>query len=265
MIEPDNGPQTLINLGLTQRQAKTYWYLVNSGTSTIRTVSKGTSIAQQHLYKVLSDLNELGLVEKALTVPLQFKATPIKIGLSILMEQKNKEYNKINLETTKLLNEITKNDEKIKIEENPPEFIIVPGKKPGKSKRVDSFEKAQNTVDVMVPWQGAQEGFCYAYKKMKEMLDKGLKFRCITDTPPNKKDFEEILKPALEHPNYELRYISPPIPAVILKRDNREAGVSDSVTNAPNTPDLWVTNPSLLAIINGYFDCIWTKAKKSNQ
>ncbi|PVX25915.1 MAG: hypothetical protein CW691_03125 [Candidatus Bathyarchaeum sp.] len=257
--------QTLVNLGLTQRQAKTYCFLVNSGTSTIRTLSKGTNIAQQHLYKVVSELNELGLVEKALTVPMKFKATPIKVGLSLLMEQKNKEYDKINVETTKLLNEIIKNDEKTGIEEKNPEFIIVPGKKPGLSKRMEVVEKAQKSVDVMASWHGIQAGFCYAHENMKKMMDKGIKYRTIVDDPPKKKDFEELLKPILKHPNYELRYVSPPLPAVILMCDQKEGGVSDSVANAPDTPDLWVTNPSLITIINGYFDCIWAQATKTDQ
>ncbi|PVX24325.1 MAG: hypothetical protein CW691_07915 [Candidatus Bathyarchaeum sp.] len=81
MIHEDNEVKTLIKLGLTRRQAMVYLCLIRSGTSTIKTISKGTNIARQHIYKVISTLNELGLVEKVLTSPTKFKAVPIQVGL----------------------------------------------------------------------------------------------------------------------------------------------------------------------------------------
>ena len=117
-----NEVQTMTKLGLTNRQTMVYLWLVKSGrTESIKAISKGTKIARQHIYKIADTLNELGLVEKALSTPTKFKATPIEIGVSILMENKNKEFTRLKTETTDLIetvkNRTTKNtaqDEKIK-------------------------------------------------------------------------------------------------------------------------------------------------------
>ena len=117
---PDNEVQTMIKLGLTNRQATVYLWLAKSGTSSIKGISKGTKIARQHIYKITDSLTELGLVEKVLTVPAKFSATPTDAGICILMENKNKEYNRLKTETTNLIEAIKNQSKKTKRQEKNP-------------------------------------------------------------------------------------------------------------------------------------------------
>lgn len=265
MNEQDSQVQTLVTLGLNCRQAKVYLHLVNSGMSAVKAISQGTRIAQQHIYKIVSTLSEQGLVQKCLTVPATFKATPIEIGLSMLMEQKNKEYTKMKADTTNLLSNFKKQDMKATVKQEDPQFIMISGIKPRFSKITSSFENARKTVESMIPWYDFQAGANYAADHYKIVLDRGVHLRYIVDVPPEKNQFEKIIEPLMQHPCFEIRYIPPLVPALFVMFDEQEVGISKSSTNAIETPDLWVTNPSVISMIHEYFEMMWTTAIKPSQ
>jgi sugar-specific transcriptional regulator TrmB len=80
--------QILTNLGLTIVQARTYLALAKLGTATIKTISKSANIARQNMYNVMPALQQKGLIEKVITTPTMYKATPMQEGLEILLREK---------------------------------------------------------------------------------------------------------------------------------------------------------------------------------
>ena len=180
----------MIKLGLTHRQAMVYLWLVKSETSTIKTISKGTKIARQHIYKIISALNELGLVEKILATPTKFKATPIEIGISILMENKNKEYTNLKAETTDLIEIVKNHTIKTVAQEEKPDFIVVSGRKLVVLKLKEAMKNSQETIDGIMTWKGFQRACHGNPEGFKKCLDKGIKFRHIIDVPPKRNSFK---------------------------------------------------------------------------
>ena len=45
-----------------------------------------------------------------------------------------------------------------------------------------------------------------------------------------------------------------------MVHDKKEVVISHSVSTPVETPDLWVTNPHLVKIIQDYFEMMWEKA-----
>ena len=68
--------QTLIDLGLTLLQAKVYLALVQSGTLKVGTIAQVSKVARPDVYRTLQKLQDLGLIEKIITKPILFRATP---------------------------------------------------------------------------------------------------------------------------------------------------------------------------------------------
>ncbi len=66
--------QTLTELGLTGRQARVFLNLLKCESSTARALSMSSDLARQDTYKVLDELQELGLVEREISVPTKFTA-----------------------------------------------------------------------------------------------------------------------------------------------------------------------------------------------
>ena len=82
----DKDVETLTSLGLTVLQAKVYLALVKSGDLTIKEISKNADVARQDLYRITSELQKLGLVERLITIPTKFRAMELTHGISILLQ-----------------------------------------------------------------------------------------------------------------------------------------------------------------------------------
>ncbi len=72
--------QTLTGFGLTFLQAKVYLTLVRSGSGTVKKIAERTNIARQEAQRVVGELQIIGLVEKLLVNPTEFKPVPINDG-----------------------------------------------------------------------------------------------------------------------------------------------------------------------------------------
>lgn len=260
MNTSDNEVQTMTKLGLTSRQAIVYLWLAKSGTASIKTISKGTKIARQHIYKITESLNQIGLLEKVLDVPTKFKATPIEIGISILMENKNKEFINLKTESTDLIKIVKKQKISSSVQDEKPEFVVVSGKALTLSKLHQGLGESQKTIDGIGAWIGIRKAFYNNYEKIKKSLAKGIQIRQIIDTPPNKELFKNEFKELLEHPLYSVKCIPPPPPAIMFLCDKKVAMISHSVASPEETPDLWVTNQHLVRILQDYFEMLWSKA-----
>jgi len=103
MFHDEECVQTLMGLGLTLLQAKTYLTLAKLGVADVKTISKVTNVARQDGYRVTPKLQKLGLAEKIISTPTLYKAIPLKMGLSILLQQKVEENTELQEKTKALI------------------------------------------------------------------------------------------------------------------------------------------------------------------
>ena len=76
--DKDEHVEILVRLGLTFCQAKIYLALLQLGTSSAKTISNYTNIARPDIYRVIRGLVMLGLVEKSIGKPANFKEAKLK-------------------------------------------------------------------------------------------------------------------------------------------------------------------------------------------
>ncbi len=87
----DNAKQeieALMDYGLTATQAKVYLSLIDFKSATAKDVYMTAIVSRQDVYKILSDLQEMGLAERVLSSPLKFRATPVNDALTILRQHR---------------------------------------------------------------------------------------------------------------------------------------------------------------------------------
>ena len=162
MSAPDAQLQTLINMGLTHRQASVYLYLATAGVCSVNAISKGTRIARQHLYEIIEDLHKMGLLQKLLENPLKLKATSPEIGLNMLMEKKSSEHKK-NMENAKDLIETIKVASQNSVSNaKRPDLVLISGIKPIVAEIGALHDRSQNTVDCLINWRGLLVAFEFA-------------------------------------------------------------------------------------------------------
>lgn len=255
--------QTLMGLGLTFCQAKGYLALVLNGSCTAKTLSRFSKVTRQDIYRIMPKLQQLGLAQKILTIPTEWKAAPIDEGLAILLERKNKQFSELQKKTTKLLSSFREDNNKRKgHKEKGPNFMIIPGGETHMRWITRKLGKVKKSNDVFVPWDIFKYMMFNESKQFKKLLERDVKFRhiiyCIDGTK-NEIGFDPHLK---ENPNFQVRYILNPPLASIALFDEKEVVFSNPTRNLLATPKLWSNNPHFVALIQEYFETKWETAQE---
>ena len=138
---------TLIELGLTLNQARIYVALLHSEKSaTAKEISKITNITRQDVYRILPALQKAGLLEKTITAPTMYKATPLKLGVSILIKNKTAQHNELIEKANQMSNEPCSKQSNL---EEEPEFILVPENEAVVQKINNVIGSIQTSLDIV--------------------------------------------------------------------------------------------------------------------
>ncbi|NLE04651.1 MAG: hypothetical protein GX638_07605, partial [Crenarchaeota archaeon] len=120
--------QLLSQLGLTGRQAKVFVTLTKVKEESIQNIAANTKMDRANVYRTISELEKLGVVEKIIAVPALYKAISMRDIISTLLDNKQKEYLDIKEKTKEILKKHIESKE-IKIK-NKSQLTIIPKGKP---------------------------------------------------------------------------------------------------------------------------------------
>ncbi len=95
--------ENLQKLGLTMLQAKIYTVVLDAGKEKIQTISKIANVDRSNTYRTILHLQNIGLVEETLGSPNIYQAIPVKDAVSILIDLKQNEFEKMQKVATKLM------------------------------------------------------------------------------------------------------------------------------------------------------------------
>lgn len=261
MASVDEEVQTLTHLGLTCWQARVYLALAQSGMATAKKISRVSGIPRQHIYSAVFALQELGLVEKIIAIPLMFKAAPIQDGLSILMDRKARETLELRTKTRELLQKLKKSNTRETLKEEWPQFVLIPKDKAGFKKRKKAFENAQKSIDVITSWRKHASVLLNYTEILDNALKRGVTIRVITEKPKDENSSLKIEQNIQANLPHKVRYICNPLSAETAIYDKKEVFIDVSVSRSyGECPALWSNNPCLLAIVQDYFEMMWLTA-----
>jgi len=259
---PDEATQTLVNLGLTFLQAKVYLALNRLGTLSGRETAKAAKIAPQDVYRILTELQEKELVEKIIDRPNKYKPIPLKDGLLMFIQQRNKE-------TTQLqqaIQEMIKQFEKTKNNNSKREtgnFALVPAKESLKKRAITLIETAKTSLNFMNEYQEGMIGHEIIFELEARAIDQGVTIKDILGKNKNKCEPPEIPSKfanlTARNPMFQVRYCQFPPPAILLIKDNKELLISTNSTTNMSQPYLWSNNPILVNVIQQWYDTMWEK------
>ena len=250
--------QTFIRLGLTFVQSKVYLALIKAGFATIKTISKTAQLDRSEVYRGISELQRLGLVEKVISRPCIYKGVAMNDGLTILLERKTKEFHETRTQTNRLIQKSReyKIDQTLQGEEC--QFVIVPEREIALRRWMKATENAQESLDFIIRWKGFLAGLQERREHFKEMLERGVKVRGIVTEPEDSKVAFETIRELKKTGSYTLRYMLTMPEAVFSIIDRKEVLINIIPMSLPmQTPNLWSNNPSIAAVVQDYFDLKW--------
>ncbi len=257
MIQDDEYIRTLMGLGLTFLQAKTYLALIKLGKAEVKTISRASSVARQDVYRVMPALQKLGLAEKIIATPTMYQAIPLRISLLTLIQQKIEENAELQKKAKALIYDFEENNSGIELKEDEPQFIITSERSIFRKRIAESTDAAQTSTDAIYSLEGFRAILFNHRKYLKRALRRGVKIRVIIEKPENQQLTKRIAHDLMKDPSFKLKYTSAHAPVCMVIFDSKEVNVriSDGAV-----PSLWSNNPNIVNLAVSYFDELWNKA-----
>jgi sugar-specific transcriptional regulator TrmB len=260
MIQDDEYIQRLMDLGLTFLQAKIYINLAKLEKTEIKKISKASNVARTDIYRIMPTIEKLGLAEKIIANPTMYKATPIKEGLSLLLQNKKTEYAKLEKKTSALLNDFPENNLQDLQEENL-QFMITSEKKLLAKMHKKQIRSAQTSIEMVISSLKVFRVMLFDHlENLKRATKKGVKIRAVIQ----KVEGESIpskLKALTTNPFFELRCLSNPDLFGVIIFDRKEVTLCVCASRTDRVPSLWSNNPIIVKLAEVYFENMWNKAE----
>jgi sugar-specific transcriptional regulator TrmB len=259
MLNEDDSQQ-LLEFGLTPNQAKTYLATIQLGVATINQIAQTAKIRREAVYRVLSKLETIGLLERILGNPMRVKAISIENALTILIQQ---EHDRIQQRLTQLQSQkeqIVKNFTvtPITLSLREPHFSLITGREAVMSKAIQMVGEATNTIDLISSRDSCHHFFGNYRHVVKNTLQNGVPIRLLL----NATEHSEALLGMIQQFNDDLtpitvRYTEHPHNHYLIK-DYDEALFATSINVATGrNPYLWTNDPNLIEIFQRYYEKLW--------
>ena len=252
-------------LGLTLSQARVYTTLTKFGELSAKEISQASKTDRGNIYRIVKDLQHLGLVERKLTTKGDlFKAISIKDGIQLLLSQRNREHSEIQAMAKKLTDDL-KIIKKINFQENIEHFNLIPKGIANLNAFINAMKNASSTIDDVIPWEGFEYAFLNSKHEYEDVLKRGVKIRYITNFPENLKTDSAIIRNLQKLQKFgslQVRSISFYPKAVFAVFDKELVCIVTYPIPYPvETPALWSNTPTLINLAQSHFDLLWRNAK----
>jgi len=254
--------QLLTQIGLTKTQAKIYLTLLKHGMAEARALANISNTPRPLVYRTLDELQKIGLVEREINTPHNFKATPPNFGLPILMNQKLQQYKKIQEKTKIFLQKIKdspikptpREKFKLKMYEGRQRILQII------RLNLDNTQHNLNVVSTLERWLHVVNSCSENYEKTVARV---AKCRIIVEKPEGDIIFPNRIKAWLEKPNFEVRFKSTPLKTNAAIFDQNEVLISFFPSKPlAEAPVLWTNHPSFISMCQDHFEKIWKTAQK---
>ncbi len=249
--------QNLQFLGLTLNQARVYAALAKFENATAKTLSNVSGLAACDIYRVIPELQELGLIEVLVATPKMFRSTPPEDAMKILLKQKEEEIGKMQVKAKEFLAEI--NIQKSPEHSDLTQIALIPCGERAAQFGMPKLSNTKEQLDAIQTNELFHRFIQNTSKEIVKLLKRNVKLRFLLENTMTIERPDKDLAKMLKNPNFKVRFAKTKINACILLHDNAEAFISTSL-DAVHTPSYWTSNPCMVSVARGYFELEWREA-----
>jgi sugar-specific transcriptional regulator TrmB len=249
--------ELLVELGLSNLEAKIYIALVKlkCGPVTVKAISATAEVVRQDTYRVLSNLYDRGIVEKALTNPNTFKCITLEQAISRLLKDNTQKFQVI-----KKKSQIAMKQYRINPKVYEPEnlaFLTLSNTELLISKWTAEIEKTQSTIEMIYAPQRLSVISFHLIGVLTQALDRGVDIYLVTTTKAMtqlNKDLIALHKTDLNYSNLKMRFVEdfPRVGLAIFDRNRCYIRIGQSLGDS-----LFTNNDNVTALAHYYFSSIW--------
>jgi sugar-specific transcriptional regulator TrmB len=261
MSVDDEYVSTLTELGLTNLQAKVYLSLAKSKQLKAQEISNAAGIARPDVYRVLTELQKAGLIERIIAKPERFHAVSIEECVSSLMQKRIRKTGELQQKTQSLARNFRRS-----VESEEPEagfqFTLIPERAALYSKA----EKLVKNVRTSADFLGLRKKMVAWLLTYQSLLEKALSrnVACRMIMPEDEiLRLDENLKNLQKHSNFLLRGVAKEPKAGFSIWDKKEILINTSAADTPSAhTSLWSNNKAIVDLSQDYFEHVWKEANK---
>jgi len=250
----------LVNLGLRITEVKVYLGILQLGSSKASVISKVSKVNRPEVYRALSKLQEVGLVQKVIANPFLFQASPVEQGISILLEQKANKYAELENQSVALIRKLKKISKHNHVDEHS-QFVLVPSEQPIIKSLRQSIQNTHKSIDIFTSFKRLKFACHCLFNELENAWERGVKARVIIEENGNQ-DFD-FQKTCWREPHARIKYIQSFPKAIMGIYDSEEVFIFvENKTDFPDSSALWSNNSSLVSLSQYGFNSCWRKAKE---
>ncbi len=226
------------------------------GKEDAKVLSQQTRTPRTETYRILDELEEIGLVDKQLTAPYIYEAAPIQFGTQVLITKQLEEYN----QNQKDLDRLIQKFDKIKEipQEIEPKITINKGKHKLLQVLTTGQKHAQFNVDFISTTKRWMQIIEYCYDNWEESLNRGVHYRGILEELNAEINFPENARGLLRKPNLELKIVKNTFGENYAIFDNKEAAFNFTPSKSlADSSTIWTNHPTMVAILEEHFEALW--------
>ena len=194
LMDQDGYIQTLINLGLSLLQAKVYMNLVNLEQADVKTIAKASNVARTDTYRIMRTLEKTGLAEKIIALPTMYRATPIRQGYSLLLQNKTREHVNLQKKTIELIKNHHESNHKTALQKEETEFVVTSSKALFFKRIAEREKTVQTSIFVVGGWKGIKFVLFNRFHDLMRALKRGVKIQIITENHEDDKSIQKIVR-----------------------------------------------------------------------
>jgi sugar-specific transcriptional regulator TrmB len=258
----EHAEKVLQELGLTFSQAKLFVALVRlSECATANEISSYSNVARQDVYRLMEGLQEIGLVEKVVSNPAKFKAIPIRDATSFLVKKRKEKTHALVEESTALLTSFPELTSSTGFQDSH-QFMLIP-KREAVIRRIEkAIKAADEKILIITPWREFTQWMFTLHDLWQQTIKRGVTIHWITETKPRDPDSHfEMLRNFMLDPHFKLRTLHRPVNSRLGVYDHREVFIATTINNnAAESPALWTNSPTMINVLEDYFEMKWKLA-----
>jgi sugar-specific transcriptional regulator TrmB len=251
--------EKLAELGLTQTEAKVYIALLTLKRATANGIHKESNIARQEVYRLLSDLEEKGLIEKIISKPKEFRPIPVKNAIAILLQRRRQQIRQLGKTAIQQFRNFEIDCARTLPPDWNPQVMLLSKSEISLNGHINKIRKAVCRAEKSVMCSTIFSVFIRVKtvdeNVWKQAVRRGVKFRFIIGANPVEK-VEYTLDPMLKDNDYfEIRMTPTILPAQVVLIDEKEAFYIMGLEL--DCPVLWSSTPSFVELIKDYLKNKW--------
>ncbi len=251
--------EALTKLGITLVQSKVFFAIARFGCSTIHEISESSKVPRQDIYRIVSELQEMSLVEREVASPAKFRAVGMEEASTILLERKKQEYDKLKRLREDFLQNLNASGQSNSIQkDNENQILVVKGREALLNRTVESLKNSKSCVRIATTQNRYLQAMSYLEEIYKKKFHEGLICRVVMEKPVDETAFLASVGAISESPNLEFRYVRKPLKANVSIFDSATALAAMNVGTAwLYSPVMYTNHPAFLAMFQDYFDGLW--------